>query len=144
MGAYLLPLLVESGVTAYGLTAAFETGKDMKRGKQSVDPRGWTAEQWTNMVAGGVAGVSSTVMALQRGSVATITRVIGTGYAARLALPLYSAYVVHDTVMDPGSHYYIAPDTPLLPGAGGIQLFGGDVSSKLLTAAAQDLAAFMS
>lgn len=144
MGAYLLPLLVESGVTAYGLTAAFETSRDVVRGKQTVDPRGWTAEQWTNMIAGGTAGVSSTVLALQRGSVPTITRVIGTGYAARLALPLYGVYVVHDTVMNPSSDYYIAPDTPVLPGAGGIQLFGGDVSSKLLTAAAQDVARLFS
>lgn len=144
MGAYLLPLLVESGMTAYGITSALETRTRIAKGEQTIDPRGWTTDQWVQAIAGGLAGTSGTVMALKRGSVQAMSSTLTKRAAARLALPLYAGYVVHDTVMNPQSDYYISPDTPLLPGRSGPRLFGGDVGSKLLTAASYDLARLLS
>ena len=111
-----------------------QTSQDIASGEQSFDPRHWTLEQWKTSVLAGGLGYLGTVHSLPYGSYST--RMAIQGSALRIAVPLYGAYVVHDTVMNPGSDYYIPPDAPLL---GRWQYGSEDVGSRFITALTDDL-----
>jgi hypothetical protein len=104
-------------------------------GEESADPRDWNVTQWQqNTLASGI-GYLGMVHSTSGYSMGLVMR----RALFRTVAPLYVGHVVQDTVMNPGSDYYVAPDTPLLPGASLWQYGGDDVGSTLLTAVTDDL-----
>lgn len=142
---YVLPLLAEPALAGYAYSKTAETVQSMAAGEQSVDPRHWTTSQRQTALQGTGAGAVGMVLALNRGDIRAITYVLARKSVAKVVLPVYGAYVVHDTVMNPQSEWYIHPTTPLIPKGGPLSSsYRSSVPGKLHWTVATKLAKFFS